>query len=75
MSTRTTIFGFICVKKPLLIFVREHGNSERILDVLVKLAIMSTAKKVSQAFECSLPESDERSSFSSFVIICIQPQT
>ncbi len=29
--------------------------------VVVKLAIKSTAKKVSQACECSLPESDARS--------------
>ncbi len=68
-------FFVLFVLKPLQIFVREHGNSERILGALVKLTIMSTAKKVSQAYECSLPESDERSSFSSFVIICIQPQT
>ncbi len=46
MATRTMIFGFVCVK------TMEHGNSERILDalVVVKLAIRSTAKKVSQAY-------------------------
>ncbi len=59
--------------KPWLIFVREHGNSERIIDVLVvvKLAITSTAKKVSQAYECSLPESDARASFSSICYVFI----
>ncbi len=37
-------------------------ETQRILDalVVVKLAITSTAKKVSQAYECSLPESDAR---------------
>ncbi len=59
--------------KPWLIFVREHGNSERIIDalVVVKLAITSTAKKVSQAYECSLPESDARASFSPFCLVFI----
>ncbi len=51
------------VLKPWLTFVREHGNSERILDALVKL--LPTFKhvinlKVSQDYECSLPESDAR---------------
>ncbi len=54
--------------KPWLIFVKEHGT-ERIFEalVVVNLAMMSTAKKISQAYQFSLPESDARASFSSFV--------
>ncbi len=51
--------------KPWLIFIKEHGNSERIFEALVNLAMMSTAKKISQAYQCSLPESDAQASFSS----------
>ncbi len=66
-------FLVLFMLKPWLILVREHGNSERIIDVLVvvKLAITSTAKKVSQAYECSLPESDARASFSSICYVFI----
>ncbi len=46
MATRTKMFGFIRVKKPWLIFVREHGNSERILDVLLVVKLLPTLKHV-----------------------------
>ncbi len=65
-------FGFYRVK-PWLTFVREHGNSERILDELVVVKLLPTLKhvinlkKVSQDYECSLPESDTRPSYSSFL--------
>ncbi len=60
MATRTMIYFILFVLRPWIIFIREQGNSERILDVLVvvKLAITSTSKKVSQAYKCSLRESD-----------------
>ncbi len=60
MSIRTMIFFFVL--KPWLTFVKEHGNSERILDALVvvkllptlKHVILTKPKKVSPGYECSL---------------------
>ncbi len=68
MATRTMFSFVLFVLKPWLTFVREHGNSERILDasVVVKLLptlkqntlLTSTPTKVLQDCECSLLESD-----------------
>ncbi len=47
MATRTIIFLFVLlVLKPWLTFVSEHGNSERILDVLVVVKLLPTSKQV-----------------------------
>ncbi len=39
-------FSFFFVLKPWLTFVREHGNSERILDALVVVKLLPTLKDV-----------------------------
>ncbi len=73
MATRTMIFFiYLYVLKPWLTFVREHGNSERILDALLVVKLfkhiinLNTQKgfKGLWFYECSLPESDARASFS-----------
>ncbi len=70
-------FIFLYVLKPWLTFVREHGNSERILDALLVVKLfkhiinLNTQKgfKGLWFYECSLPESDARASFSYIYII------
>ncbi len=60
MATRPMIFCFIHVKTMANFRRGTWKLRENITLVVVKLAIKSTAKKVSQACECSLPESDAR---------------
>ncbi len=42
MATRTMIFGFIRMAN----FIREHGNSERMLDVLLLVKLLQILKRV-----------------------------
>ncbi len=51
----------------MLVFVRERRTLDAL--VVVKLAIFSTVKKVTQAYECSLPESNARASFPYFFFL------
>ncbi len=46
MATRKKNFLVLFVLKPWLIFVREHGKSERILDALVVVKLLPTLKHV-----------------------------
>ncbi len=46
MAIKNMIFFFFFVLKPWLTLVREHGNSERILDALVVVKLLPTLKHV-----------------------------
>ncbi len=68
MATRT-MFLVLFVVKPWLIFVREHGNSERILDALVMVKLLPTLKQVINVNNqkkfyrfMNVPESDAQAS-------------
>ncbi len=57
MATRI-IFLVLFIVKPWLIFVREHGKSERILDALVKLLltlkyVININNRTADAFSCA----------------------
>ncbi len=62
---------FVFVLKAWLTFVREHGNSERILDALVVKLLptlkhiinLNTQKSLTGLWMCNLPKSDARASF------------
>ncbi len=65
-------FGsMLFVVKPCLVFVREHGNSERIVYALQVVKLLPTLKHVikfnsqniSHDCECRLLKSDARASF------------
>ncbi len=86
MATRTMIFGFIRV---MAIFVREHGNSERLLDALVMVKLLPTLKRFINVnsqksfiglwmylkWSTGLLMSFHGYSCPSIMIICIQLQT
>ncbi len=76
-TTRTIIYFFsliLFLLKPWLIFVREHGNSRanircvgggEIITDIKRVIYLNIQKSFTGSYECSLPESDARASFSS----------
>ncbi len=57
-------FLVLFLLKPWLIFVREHGHSERILDVLVEVKLFTTLKHVNSQKGFTWLWSDAQASFS-----------